>query len=140
MQGQALHMWKTEGGGSAWPDARELVRTSDDILCRQNGILSSRLATQNSVATCPQWYDQLTDKDPLAEGSLLRAYRAGCGDASARRNDASQLVATGWQLPVCDDTYANNVVASSTGAICAPRHQAFMNHTRRNTGSMPVRR
>ncbi len=70
------------------------------------------------------------------ETALLRAYRAGCGDAAARRNAVHS--SGGWLLGVCPDTYANNVVATA-GAVCAPRHQAFMNHTRRSTGSTPAR-
>lgn len=133
-------MWKTTGGGQAWPDAASRLRVSDDVLCWESAALERRLANQNVVATCPAWHDQLTDKDAAVEGQLLTARRAGCGDASARRSGAS-VPAGGWLLPVCADTYANNVVAAAPdGAVCAPRHQAFMNHTRRQTGREPPMR
>lgn len=126
-------MWKTTGGGCAWPDQNPLVAESDRILCWETKVVDRRLGNQNLVATCPQWHDQLTDKDAAVEGALLTARRAGCGDASARRSGAA-VPAGGWLLPVCPDTYANNVV-STGAAVCAPRHQAFMNHTRRSTGT-----
>lgn len=133
-------MWKTTGGGQAWPDREPLIAESDRVLCWETKVLDRRLSNQNLVATCPQWHDQLDDKDAARETALLRAYRAGCGDASARRNAVS--AEGGWLLGVCDDTYANNVLSSRLGprdAVCAPRHQAFMNHTRRGTGATPAR-
>ncbi len=129
-------MWKTTGGGQAWPDREPLLAESDRVLCWEYKVLERRLNNQNAVATCPQWHDQLDDKDAARETALLRAYRAGCGDAAARRNAVHS--SGGWLLGVCPDTYANNVVATA-GAVCAPRHQAFMNHTRRSTGSTPAR-
>jgi hypothetical protein len=130
-------MWKTTGGGCAWPDQAPLIGESDKILCWESKVVDRRLGNQNLVATCPQWHDQLTDKDAAVEGDLLTARRAGCGDASARRSGTT-VPAGGWMMTVCPDSYANNVVTTGT-AVCAPRHQAFMNHTRRNTGSRPMR-
>ena len=128
-------MWRTTGGGQDWPDKRELLYESDAVLKAQTDVLERRLGAQNAVATCPQWHDQLEDKDFAAEGSLITARRAGCADMSVRRHGAVGI--GGWQQTVCPlNTNANNVVRTAR-SVCAPRHQAFMNQTRRGTGTSP---
>lgn len=127
-------MWKTTGGGQEWPDKHERMPESDAVLKAQTDALERRLGAQNAVATCPQWHDQLEDKDFGAESTLLTARRAGCADMSVRRH---AIDVGGWQQTVCPlNTYANNVVRTDT-SVCAPRHQAFMNLTRRGTGTTP---
>ena len=126
-------LWKTTGGGNAWPDAEEMLHRSDAILELECNALTCRMGDQNMVATCPQWYDRMEDKDFKTEGSLITQRRAGCGDASARRNAGGNP--GGWLMPVCPlNTYSNNVVRTEN-SVCAPRHQAFMNQTRRGTGT-----
>ena len=127
-------LWKSPGDRAPWADAHEMLPHSDHVLNREIGRLNFRLGAQNRVATCPQWHDQLEDKDFAAEGGLITQVRAGCGDPSSRRHDAA-IVPTGWLAGVCPtDTYANNVVRTET-SVCAPKHQAFMNQTRRGTGT-----
>jgi len=108
------------------------MEESDHVLCNQISRIDSEYAAQNARETCTQWHDLREDKDFLAEGQLLVARRAGCGDVSARANSGPE---GGWLMSVCPvPTYANQVVGSN-GLVCAPRHQAFMNQTRRGTGT-----
>ena len=126
-------MWKTSGGGEPWPDRQSLIGVSDDILCRERVILDQRLGAQNAVDTCLAYIDRSENKDFVTEKFLLTARRAGCGNPEERRNGGT---GSNWLLPVCPvPSFANNVVTAVDSAVCAPRHQAFLNQTRRGTGT-----
>jgi len=126
-------MWKTTGGGDPWPDRQSLLKLSDDVLCRERVILDQRLGAQNAVDTCLAYIDRSENKDFATETFLLTARRAGCGNPEERRNGGT---AGSWLLPVCPvSSFANNVVPAADGSVCAPRHQAFLNQTRRGTGT-----
>lgn len=123
-------LWKVPARGAQLPS--ELLHTSDEILCSENSRIMREYAVRNAEDTCPQWHDAIGDKEFGVEGGLLRAYVAGCGDPSARKNMGPE---GGWLMSVCPvPSYANNVV-SNDDRVCAPRHQAFMNQTRRGTGT-----
>ena len=125
-------MWKTTGGGQPWPDAVPRLPISDHILCDETKRLDLAWAKLNAERTCPQWLDQSENKNFDLEGQLVTATRAGCADPSARRNNG---IEGGWYMSVCPvPTYKNNVLLTDKG-ICAPRHQSFLNQTRRGTGT-----
>jgi hypothetical protein len=114
--------------------APALYPISDKILCYENQRIVRTQAMLNARNTCPQWHDLSEEKDFEAEGNLIKARRAGCGDYRMRSNTGPE---GGWLMSVCPTpTYSNNVTAGVSGSVCAPRHQAFMNQTRRGTGTL----
>lgn len=125
-------LWKVAPPSTCRPREQPLYPLSDKILCGEVHIIDRATAVKNAQETCPQWHDLSEDKDFLLEGKLLTARRAGCGDFRTRQNVGPD---GGWLKPVCQDTYANQVVMGPNGQVCAPRHQAFLNQTRRGTGT-----
>jgi hypothetical protein len=127
-----VKMWKTTGGGCAWPDTIPLTVVSDKILCDEAARIERTQGVLNAGRTCPQWHDLSENKEFEVEGTLLRAYRAGRGEPKSRKND---LPTGGWLMSVCPiPTNQNNMIETDQG-VCAPKHRAFMNQTRRGTGT-----
>lgn len=125
-------LWRITDPPTCRPRDQPLYPLSDDILCSEIHVIDRTAAIKNAQETCPQWHDLSEDKDFLLEGKLLTARRAGCGDFRTRQNVGPD---GGWLKSVCHDTYANQVVMGPKGQVCAPRHQAFLNQTRRGTGT-----
>lgn len=118
-----------------WPGEELYLRASDNVIAGTVCTLNADMDRLNREATACQFKNVWTCKEAVGP----RWAPAPCGQLPTGPTESTlrRLVPNGFLLPTCPTaTYANQIVFAHE-RVCTRSHQAFMNVTKRGSGSAP---